>query len=261
MQTGCLVSNTDVKRLNTNTVRISLIDSQLIDDLHVLFPFFNKSSYDFSKHNKNSKIQYSLSKRNKQLFLDFYYAGVIPRKSAENSEKLFIPKMKKEFISHFLRGYFDGDGSISLSTSRPNLRRVEICTTSFTLISDIIAELKNSSINVPIFREKNKTLGKNKILYVIEWVKTSDILDLKNYLYKDCTICLKRKHNLFSTFIPINKTDKNPKCKHCGSNLLKNGTRKTGTNLYVRYKCNKCKFHCQQLILARIKEDGLREVP
>lgn len=261
MLIGCLVSNTSVKRLNSNTVRISLTDEQLINDLHKIFPFFNKSSYDFSKHNKKSKIQYSLTKRNKELYRDLYNAGVIYRKSAENSEKLFIPEIKKELISHFMRGYFDGDGSISIPRSRPNLRRVEICTTSYTLIIDIISELKKSNINVPIFREKNKTLGKNKILYVIEWVKTSDVLDLKHYFYKNCTICLKRKYNLFETFKPINKTDQNPKCSSCGFNCIKNGTRQTGINMYIRYKCSKCGLNSQQLILAQVKEDELREVP
>lgn len=261
MLIGCLVSNIGVRRLNTNTVRISLTDEQLIDDLHKIFPFFNKGSCDFSKYNKNCKIQYSLSKKNKELFNDLYNIGVIPRKSAENSEKLFIPKIKKELISHFMRGYFDGDGSISIPTSRPNLRRVEICTTSYTLIADMITELKNSDINIPIFREKNKGLGKNKILYIIEWVKTSDILNLKNYFYKDCTICLTRKYNLFTTFIPINKTDRNPKCLNCGFNCIRNGTRQTGVNKYIRYKCSQCGLNSQQLILAQIKEDELREVP
>lgn len=37
---GCLVSNTDVKRNNTNTVRISITDEQLIEDLYRIISIF-----------------------------------------------------------------------------------------------------------------------------------------------------------------------------------------------------------------------------
>ena len=81
-----------------NAVRISLIDEQLIDDLKILFPFFNKNSYDFSKHSKNNKRQYSLSKKNKVLHQDFINCGVINNKSQENSEFLNLDNIPKEFL-------------------------------------------------------------------------------------------------------------------------------------------------------------------
>jgi len=114
MQIGCLQSNTNVTRLNTNTVTISLTDKQLIDDLQHLFPFFNKGSFDYSRYNLNSKIQYYLRKKNKKVYNHLLNAGVIPRKSAENSEKLFIPKFNSDLLRHFIRGYFDGDGGIHI---------------------------------------------------------------------------------------------------------------------------------------------------
>ena len=241
---GCLVSN-NVKRKNTNAVRISLTDQQLIEDLYKLFPFFNKNSYDFSKHNPNCLIQYSLSKKNKLLYQDCFNAGIFPRKSAENSEQLLIPQIEKHLISHFIRGYFDGDGSISISSKRPNLRRVEICTTSLSLITDIIKEFKRNSINVPIFRTKNH--DKNKTLYVIEWVKSEDVLKLKEYLYKNSTICLERKFKLFESFKIIKKISNNPLCEKCGKHSRKDGHRYQGEKIHQRYYCADCKFSFQKL--------------
>lgn len=248
MQIGCLQSNTNVTRLNTNTVTISLTDKQLIDDIQHLFPFFNKGSFDYSKYNPNSKMQYYLRKKNKKLYAHLFNAGIIPRKSTENSEKLFIPKFNSDLLRHFIRGYFDGNGSISIPKVRPNLRRVDLCTTSLTFIKGVIEELNKMGINTPIFREKNKTPDKNKILYVIEWVNTKDILALKDYLYTDATIFLKRKKSLFDSFNPIAKITKNPVCYICGFHLTKNGTRKNLTGTYCRYKCKECGIHTQQLI-------------
>lgn len=237
---GCVVSNTDVKNLNTNAVRISITDEQLINDLYKIFPFFNKGSFDFSKYNPNCLVQYSLSKKNKQLSEDFYSAGVIPRKSAENSEQLFIPKIEKHLISHFIRGYFDGNGSISIPTARPNLRRVEICSTSKTLIEDIKRVLETNNINCPIYRVRG-----NKIpLYILEWVNTKDIIAFKNYIYRKSNFHLERKKKLFDTFEPYTRGEGNPICS-CGGTLMKNGTRQTKYILYNRYKCKKCKKNTQ----------------
>ena len=45
---------------------------------------------------------------------DLINLGCIPNKSLI----LLPPKLKDEFISHFIRGYFDGDGSIGKYKNR-----------------------------------------------------------------------------------------------------------------------------------------------
>ena len=229
-----------------NAVRISLTDEQLIDDIHNLFPFFNKSSYDFSKYNPNCKIQYSLSKRNKQLHQDFYNIGVVNNKSDFNSELLHIPNMPSDLLSHFIRGYFDGDGSISIASARPNLRRAEICSTSLTFMKEVMSTLNSYGINTPIFRKKN--LDGNKILYVLEWIKSSDILSLKDFLYRNSSIHLNRKYDLFQSFTPVKKISKNPICSLCSNHLRKDGKRYQNNKTYQRFYCIKCKHSSQFLI-------------
>lgn len=228
-----------------NTVRISLIDEQLINDLHILFPFFNKINFDYSIYNSNNKIQYSLTKQGKEIYKDFVNNGLFRRKSTENAEKLKLPNINKDLLNHFIRGYFDGNGSISISTKRPNLRRIEICSSSLTFITSIKNYLESIGINCPIFRKKQNT---NSILYVLEWVNSKDIFLLKDFLYNNSTISLKRKQEKFDSFKIIDKTDENPKCKNCGGNLVKNGKRQMAKGLALRYECKKCNINSTILI-------------
>lgn len=236
-----------------NAVKLSLIDKQIIDELYVLFPFFNKGSYDYSIYNLNAKIQYSLSKKSKLLQNDLVFNGVQFRKSTENLNTIKIPKISNDLIPHFIRGYFDGNGSISIASKRPNLRRIEICSTSKTFITDIKTYLELNKIQCPIFREKqNKTYN----LFLLEWVNSADVLTIKSFLYSNATIYLTRKKELFDSFRIVDKKENNPKCI-CGELLIKNGKRKLNKGVSIRYKCNNCNKN--YTFLAQEKSEELLE--
>ena len=112
-----------------------MTDKQLIYDLHKHFPFFNLEVFDFGKYKPTWSKQYALRKASKSLFDDLSEKGILERKSGENSSKLSIPKIDKELIHHFIRGFFDGDGSINIPLRRPHLRRAEICGSSEEFLS------------------------------------------------------------------------------------------------------------------------------
>ena len=242
---------------NLNTIRISLIDKQLILDVQKEFKFFNLGSFDYSIYNINNKIQYSLTKKNKFLYNHLIKAGLVRNKSTINANKLYIPELKKSLYSHFIRGYFDGNGSISIPSARPNLRRVELCSSSKTFIESLINVLKDNNINVPIYRSKNNT---KSILYVLEWVKTEDIINFGNFIYNNCNLKLDRKYKLFINFKLLDKTDNNPKCSICKNNLKKSGTRKNSKITLTRFKCKNCKKG-YSYSPDQLKSDELLETP
>ena len=43
------------------------------------------------------------------------------------TQKIRLPKLNENLMNHFIRGYFDGDGSISKVKNRPNSFVVSIC--------------------------------------------------------------------------------------------------------------------------------------
>lgn len=241
-----------------NTVRISLVDKEIIDKLAIEFPFFNTGSFDFSIYHKNNKIQYSLVKQNSKLYQDLTNHGLIERKSTENSNLLILPNLKNELMNHFIRGYFDGNGSISIPKTRPNLRRIEICSSSKTFIETLKNYLESININCPYYREKQNT---SSILYVLEWIKNEDIIIFKDFLYKNSTISLKRKKEIFDNFVIIDKTDNNPRCPYCNNKSINNGNRKTNYGIALRYECQVCKKQFTIKSYAELKLDELLETP
>lgn len=64
------------------------------------------ADYPIKKTHKNQAVR--LRMFSKQLFKNLVEHGVIPRKSYSH----VTPNIKAEFIPHFIRGVFDGDGSI-----------------------------------------------------------------------------------------------------------------------------------------------------
>jgi len=238
-------------------VQISLADEQVINDIHKFFPFFNLQIFDFSKYNKKHSKQFALRKANKLLFEDLQNHGLLERKSGENSSFLRIPILNLNLVSHFIRGYFDGDGSINIAAKRPNLRRVEICSSSKEFLLQIKNTLEYFNISCPIFREK---FNNKSPLYVLEWVNSKDILSLKEFLYKDSTICLMRKKEKFDSFKIIDKKYSNPHCPKClERKTRKSGKRQMKHGLMLRFSCTNCnnKFS----IPAQIKQDELSGKP
>ncbi len=101
----------------------------------------------------------------------------------------FIPE---KFISHFIRGYFDGDGSISKRLQKKRKR--------FTFTLEI--SMKNKKIAESISDILYKYGIKNKIrssgsIYKINISTYEDKINFKKWLYNNSLIFLNRKRQIF----------------------------------------------------------------
>lgn len=67
-----------------------------------------ESTYKLKKQIKDKFLSYKLEVNSSKMVNDLINLGCTPNKSL----KLLPPNLADEFISHFIRGYFDGDGSI-----------------------------------------------------------------------------------------------------------------------------------------------------
>lgn len=68
--------------------------------------------------NPNWKVGYRLQIGSKEMFNDLSLIGFTPNKS----KIVKMPVIPKGFLSHFVRGYFDGDGSVSYGFHKRNNR-------------------------------------------------------------------------------------------------------------------------------------------
>lgn len=94
-------------------VRLSLqeCDKEILDKLNSEFGGNRKLLFiEYHKKNKNWSNQYCLSISNKKLHNDLIKHGCLPNKSLILKFPTTVPY---DLTRHFIRGYFDGDGSLA----------------------------------------------------------------------------------------------------------------------------------------------------
>lgn len=111
---------------------------------------------------------------------------------------------------HFIRGYFDGDGSISESQRRKCNGDVDLVNKNNILnfvsgsdnmlnsLAEIISE-KSQTKSRKIYKYKDNNFG-----YIIWWT-INDIKSIYHYFYDESTIYMDRKKEKFEKILKINK--------------------------------------------------------
>jgi len=96
------------------------------------------------------------------------------------TQKIRLPKLNELLMSHFIRGYFDGDGSISKVKRRDNSFTVSICS--------------NNSFNDDVINFLGfGTAYKYENYSVIKINKIMDIMSFRDYIYSNAVTLLERK--------------------------------------------------------------------
>jgi len=132
-----------------------------------------------------------------QMYNDLNNLGCTPTKT----KTIRIPILDDELIHHFIRGYFDGDGTVGIYKNLKNndwkILKSGFCSGSQKFIIDLLSIL-------PV---KNKTIKKNKDCYITQH-SLQDTLNLFNYMYKDYITCLERKRKVFIIYLDTYKPRK-----------------------------------------------------
>lgn len=162
------------------------------EDKYLLELFLNDIESNSKIYINNRDICYARV-FSKKMFNDLNKLGIKPRKTG-NEE---IPILNKELYRHFVRGFFDGDGTIFKKHNRKRHK----CSIGFVcmnkkFIDDLLILIKNNiNINIPNFykSQKNvyepKTESFDKCLKFVEWI------------YYDSTIAMIRKYNKAVKFL------------------------------------------------------------
>ena len=190
---GC-VKYSKHKRKNGKFSYAKTISLSSIDVTH-LEKFRNSLKYTNSVKNYNNISVLYIS--NPYIYDDLVSLGCVERKT-------FILKfpnssqVPKEYISHFIRGYFDGDGGISLyRLKKTNELRasIDICGI-YSFLNDLLSNLNFVKTKI-IYKDKRKSTDcwevKSNSMYFIK--------GLFNYMYKDATVYLERKYDKFVSFL------------------------------------------------------------
>jgi hypothetical protein len=151
--------------------------------------------------NSNHKIVYATNKvkykngfsESKMCHLAIYSNEIVNsiKKQGIHSRKTFTiskPIIKDELMSHFIRGYVDGDGSFSFNPKK-YINKTQIVSASIEFTKFIIDELYKNKIKIQLYNNIKLQI-QNKV----------DNLNFYNYIYKNATIYLDRKKKKYEEF-------------------------------------------------------------
>lgn len=147
----------------------------------------------------DKSYEYKLALISDKLVSDIEKLGVTERKSLT----LTFPDIREDLIPHFIRGYFDGDGSVFLhKDSREEYSEniylgINICGTKEFLIA-LSKHLPFINEEQCVYREKRRETN----CWNIKFASNIRSLELYHYMYKDCDdLYLSRKKEKFEDFI------------------------------------------------------------
>ena len=170
------------------------------EDKYIIESLANELKTDLivRDYNYGRKHNAILQVRSDKMAKDLSYYGIIPRKSLIISD---IPNISDEMIRHFLRGFFDGNGS--LYVYKPKDQTVHRMVMTFCSTEMFLNNL-NSLLSKKLDIDIKKIINMNKYgcnVYNLRYNKNEELLKLYHLLYDDSNIFLKRKKEKFDKYI------------------------------------------------------------
>jgi len=142
-----------------------------------------------TSRNDGSKFCYVLINSN-HMVRRLFELGCVQNKTL----KIRLPKLVDELMSHFVRGYFDGDGCITKVKNRKNTFSVTICSNK-NFNKDLVEYLNLGKI----YEKENYS--------VIHINKIEEIKKFKSFIYPENVFSLLRKRSIFEQIIDGYKRD------------------------------------------------------
>lgn len=205
---GCINRYYKGDKLKSMTLELGLCyqDRQhlekFIESLDANIPICEKTNMVNGIEYKSVRIQLNCTK----LCYDLWELGCTPQKTYNIKFPTF-DVVPKEFMRDFIRGFFDGDGCISISemNGKPHI------VTTITGMSDMLQGISDFLISEKVLYVKPKIYKdkRREYTYSIYFYGTDHNKEFLDYLYKDANIYLERKYekyiNFYSNYDESNK--------------------------------------------------------
>jgi transposase len=173
--------------MKTSRVQLSLqeCDRDILDKIQTIMQIETPIGF-IKKRNERCQNMYRLAFANKHMSDTLNELGMVPNKSLV----LKFPEwLDKTLYSHFIRGYFDGDGHVS---AQPYTYVCSIVSTE-----DFCKRVQEILADEGIVTKVQNTYNKETSTRSLWTYNKHDSKKLLDYLYKDATIYLNRKHDVY----------------------------------------------------------------
>lgn len=176
------------KRFSQITLKLQEKDKHILEEINQLLEHAKPLIFD-KKCKNTHQNKYILKITNKVMYKDLIKYGVIPNKTF----KLTFPTwLKDELISHFVRGYFDGDGCLYLNKKTKAVAWEIMGTSQFCLIlSEFLCQKMNVKSNISHDRRCRSGIDRLRVR------NYPGIKKICTWMYNNSTLHLERKYNKF----------------------------------------------------------------
>lgn len=181
------------KKQNRIIIALKESDRDILDK----FKEFFQSNRSLQKYKTKEKYENGLAfvLTSKKLCGVLESLGAVERKSTILQFPNFIKN--DEELKHFIRGYFDGDGGISLYKNKNGTYRAKITITSSSYFCKELKKILEEKLHINVKIDINKTKNSSQIRFGA----VKDVSIFLNWLYKDSRIYLKRKYMEANVFL------------------------------------------------------------
>jgi DNA-binding transcriptional regulator WhiA len=173
-------------------------------DKHILESFKKMLKTNIGLRRRQGKGQDILMINSKKMVEDLIKLGCMPNKSFKINFPTFeiIPE---KLMPHFIRGYFDGDGSISWN---PKNYRVAAKIISNVDFCDAMQHFLSHQCKISKFYVNKvfETKAGNQFYTNIEFGGYENIKKFYNYIYKKSSVFLSRKKEVFESYLKYKNT-------------------------------------------------------
>jgi len=217
-------------------IKLGLTDKEVMDKFKVFLGLGEETPYWVLNQPKCQPVYY-LNITCHKIAQDLGKHGAVPHKT----NRIKIPVLKDEFIRHFIRGYFDGDGCIYMkdvqrkdgSFRKEGWAIITSCSIKILKQIETICQQKKLIKSDRTYLRFPKTYkGKKHVPFFII-TKRVNTVDFLNFLYKDAKVYMERKYKLYTEFIQAFSEQKkyNKKGKYFGVYFV-------SLNPIRPYRCN-----------------------
>jgi hypothetical protein len=181
---------------NRVAIQLSIVDKEILEKFSQIMFGQENLKYCKKKNNKGKEFEYvSLNMYSEYMSRHLATLGIIERKS----KLITFPEwLDKSLYKHFIRGLIDGDGWIYLAENNrlsPNVGL--ICTRQINDKLSILFE-KQLGLKSYLCKANKQDFDVMCEIRIKNYHQTKILLD---WLYKDATIYLKRKYDLYQNFL------------------------------------------------------------
>ncbi len=192
----CADGNMSKNKRGAHFIEFQITDKDLLEKIKITL----KSNHKIATRQRNNKHKtiYRLQIGSKIMFNDLMNLGITPQKS----KTLKFPKIPKRYLNDFVRGYFDGDGSITVSEyNRKNRNR-----RSRTMLAGFTSGSKNFLIELQKCLQNHASTGKGTLYFASRgyrlYYSVNDAKKLYSFMYDKIKndLFLIRKKKVFELY-------------------------------------------------------------